>query len=56
MPRSAARNAAAYPPGPAPTTAMFRVVISDMSLSNHQEHESAKGAIQYDHSDFCLPS
>src|SRR5882757_2637504 len=25
MPRSAARNAAAYPPGPPPTTAMFMV-------------------------------
>src|ERR1035438_1494285 len=33
MPRSAARNAAAYPPGPPPTTAMCRFVVSDMRLS-----------------------
>src|SRR5580693_7210613 len=30
IPKSAARNAAAYPPGPAPTTAMLRDGVSDM--------------------------
>src|ERR1700758_238199 len=29
-PRSAARNAAAYPPGPPPTTAILRFDVSDM--------------------------
>src|ERR1700676_1513225 len=31
MPRSAARNAAAYPPGPPPITAMLRDGVSDMN-------------------------
>src|ERR1700757_4247935 len=30
MPRSAARNAAAYPPGPPPITAILTFVVSDM--------------------------
>src|ERR1700730_17561234 len=30
MPRSAARNAAAYPPGPPPTTAILRCEVSDI--------------------------
>src|SRR6266850_5786773 len=30
MPRSAARKAAAYPPGPPPTTAIFKLELSDI--------------------------
>src|ERR1700733_294009 len=40
MPRSAARNAAAYPPGPAPTTARF--MVPGMAF-NHRGHSGSQG-------------
>src|SRR6202043_2367253 len=42
MPRSAARNAAAYPPGPAPITAIFKFDVSDMKAFNHEGHKGTR--------------
>src|SRR5215471_17506770 len=49
MPRSAARNAAAYPPGPPPMTAMFRFEFSDMKGFRPQTSQKGHDRISFVH-------